>query len=387
MKLRYSGIVVLVILALMAASCEDSDISAPEGSVITLTASGPIFIDQTKGQTQGSTTVIAQLVDSTGLPVDDIPLFFTTTSGLMASTSNVCGSGGACTDGNPCLSNADCPDLPDVVETNENGIATDVLTMRLLEDQSTATVVVKGTSLEASVAITKTVYLGTDPVAHIVATPAVGQRTGLPFSFDGSSSTTDPNLDVECFEWEIASSLDVFDPFAAGCAPCAVPGTALCSDSCTDRGKAKNILSLKIGSVGDSTLDQDLLVVLRVSDDPTIVCTNSAPADPGKFGPFPATLSYTIRCDTTPPTVNAGGNQSGSLSASGGVVSLGFSASASDPEDTQLDFLWDCGNGTGGTQQSVTCSYTNQGVFTATVTVTNDCGIQAQDSLVVTINT
>ena len=40
----------------------------------------------------------------------------------------------------------------------------------------------------------------------------------------------------------------------------------------------------------------------------------------------------------------------------------------------------------GGNQETVTCSYTSVGTFTATVTVQNACGLITQDSLVVTIN-
>jgi len=100
-----------------------------------------------------------------------------------------------------------------------------------------------------------------------------------------------------------------------------------------------------------------------------------------------ATTTVTKVVDPGPPdpVVDAGSDRSGSLGQSGGVVSLILHATASDPEDPYLDFIWNCGNGSGGTGPSVTCTYTTLGDFLATVAVTNDCGRTAVDSLIVEI--
>ena len=82
-----------------------------------------------------------------------------------------------------------------------------------------------------------------------------------------------------------------------------------------------------------------------------------------------------------------------------GVVSVPLSATAFDEEDFCLLYEWDCGTGDTppptcdpaiedccGADQSVTCQYTTEGTFTATVTVNNRCDAVAQDNLTVQIN-
>ena len=69
----------------------------------------------------------------------------------------------------------------------------------------------------------------------------------------------------------------------------------------------------------------------------------------------------------------------------GSAAVVVLTATASDPEDPELDFVWDCGNGTGGTEQTVTCVYDTAGVFLASITVENDCGLVSADDVIVTI--
>jgi len=98
-------------------------------------------------------------------------------------------------------------------------------------------------------------------------------------------------------------------------------------------------------------------------------------------------LTYRIQCDFTNPLVQAGNNQFVSL-AGLPDVSVNLSATGSDPEDPNLNFFWNCGNGVDNRVpgQSVSCTYDTTGVFTATVTAENACGLQSQDSLTVTVN-
>jgi len=354
----------LMLAVVFVLSCEDSNVTVPDGSTITLVANpASVQIDQEGGETEGSSTIVAQVLDSNNIPLEDVPLFFTTTAGSLASG------------GQP-------------LDTDDVGVATDTLTLKLNGDPNSVTVKVKGTGLEATIDVTKVVNIGAvDPVAKIVANPATGQRTGLPFTLDGSTSTKDPNTELTCFEWKISSSVKVFVGGTSGCAVCATPGSATCKDSCVERGPSpKDVLQLKIGNVGDENLDQDLSVVLRVSDEPSIVCNNTTPPNDTLFGPFPATLNYQLRCDSTDPFVDAGPNQAKSLATSGGVVTVTLQATASDPEDPQLDYIWECGNGQGSATQTVTCQYTVVDQFTATVTVTNDCGRVKSDSLIVTVS-
>jgi hypothetical protein len=208
-----------------------------------------------------------------------------------------------------------------------------------------------------------------DPVAKIVAVPSGGQRTGQPFLLDGSGTTFDPQLDITCFEWTVDSSIDANDDVV--------------------RGPSQSTLNLTLGTVGDPTQDQDLTIRLRVSDEPGIVCNNLVTPDPQDMSPFSAVIDYAIRCDVTDPTVNGGSNVFASLAANNGVVSVDLNAVAGDPEDPELEYQWNCGTGgvlVTANGKTVTCEYYTEGTNTAKVTVLNDCGRTAEDSVIVQIN-
>jgi hypothetical protein len=153
------------------------------------------------------------------------------------------------------------------------------------------------------------------------------------------------------------------------------------------------VLALLMGTENDQDLDQDLAITLRVSDETGIVCTNDQPInDPGLLSQFAATESYVIRCDLTDPNVEAGGNKFASLAndanPDGDVLISLTPALASDQESPALDFVWTCGNPLNEVFQTetATCTYSTEGSFTVTLTVTNACGRTAEDTLVVNIN-
>ena len=114
-------------------------------------------------------TIVAQFLDAGGLPLQDIPVLFSTTGGLLGTVDNIClfGSGGfgctrtgeACSDLNP------CPEVnlpPVTVLSDINGVALDTLVLRLIEDPDsvTVTVTVEGTNISATTTVTKTVNPG-----------------------------------------------------------------------------------------------------------------------------------------------------------------------------------------------------------------------------------
>lgn len=359
----------IAVLSVLLLGCEDSDVTAPSGSTITLVASpANIFIDQDLGDSFGQTTLIAQIVDESGEPVNAVPVFFTTTSGFLNSVNNACLVGSCTRTGDACVSDLQCPVLPpEPVLTNTSGIAVDVLTLRLIEDADVAGVTVQTTSLSAQTTVDKVVNLGPiDPVPIIIAQPGLGQRTGFVVTFNGSGSQVDPLVDPECYEWTIDSNINSSDELV--------------------RTTTMSVINRTYGTTNDPFSEQDLAITLRVSDEDTFLCSTGVTPPDGVFGPNVATLSYSIRCDLTPPIVEAGPDQTRSLSdQSPAVVTL--TATASDPESpSDLTYVWACGNGQGGNQETVTCSYTSVGTFTATVTVQNACGLVTQDSLVVTIN-
>jgi hypothetical protein len=386
---RYLALVGLVLSVAFLSGCEETLITAPPGSVITVTPTpSTITINQVDGEEEGQAFISAQLTDS-GQPVDDVPLFFSATGGLLGSVDNVCGSSGFCTrSGGACSVDGDCPLLaPATLTTNANGIATDVLTLRLFEDPDSVTVTVIGTGIEGSTTVSKAVNLGpADPVPSISAIPPGGQRTGLNFIFDGSGSLFDPLQDPTCYDWRIISNQPIFDPFVSGCEICADPGGALCVSECTTRAVDRSTVDFTIGEENEFGIEPTLSVFLKVSGQQGVVCNDSTTPAAGIFGPNIDTLTYEIDCDLTDPFVEAGPDRNASLSASGGEVSVTLTATASDPEDNVLDYIWDCGNGQGGDSQSVVCTYDSEGVFQATVIVENDCLLVSQDSLIVDID-
>ena len=201
----------------------------------------------------------------------------------------------------------------------------------------------------------------------ITATPSGGQRTGFFVGFNASNSVVDPFADITCYEWMISSTNP--DPgFIA-----------------LVRGADAVAFSEPYGDLNDLSTEQDLLVELRISDETNFVCSESVTPPPGIFGENVAQIAYQIRCDLTPPIVEAGANQARSLSDEDPAV-VDLNAIASDPESpTNLTYSWDCGNGPGSNSASVTCSYDVAATYTAVVIVQNVCGLITQDSLVVTI--
>jgi hypothetical protein len=369
-----TGVAVLLLLALVPA-CESTDVTAPANSTIILQAvPASVLINQDAGETQGSTQIYALILDKGGQPLKDIPVIFTSTAGRLDS-ENFCNISNECTrTGAACTDDTDCPPpSTPAVKTNDEGVAIDRLTLRLFQDTAaTADVTATTSVISQKVTVTKIVALGpVDPVAVITANPASGQRTGLPFSFDGSSSTFDPQVELTCFEWVITSNLDWTGGECIG----------LCvGKTQTIRGPDKASITLHVDE------DQvDLSAQLRVSDVDNVVCNNVTTPSSNDFSK-PKTISYQIRCDLTDPVVDAGPNQFASLAAHNGEVPITLTATASDPESGPMDYQWDCGNGEGGSQQSVVCTYTSEGIYTAKVIVTNDCGRASQDGLNVNIN-
>ena len=406
-RMTIGGALLLLMIA-MTAGCEDSDVTAPPGSVITLIPSpASIFIDQEASQSQGTAALVAQVVDAGGLPLASIPLFFTTDGGQLASLDNICivntcsRTGADCTL-DPCVQ---LPGAPTAIFTNSSGVATDTLLLRLIDPDSVVTTV-QGTGLTAMATVTKTVNVGTNPVANIVMSPPVGQLSGEIFLANGTGSAFDPQFDPTCYEWTINSTIEPTDVRRS-------PNLSILDD-------------LQVGQSGNPADDQTLTISLRVSDEPAALasCVDGpvGPAD-ALFSDFPDSVSYLIRCDlTSPEDVDAGPDRFESLSNfPDSKVSVALSAVGSDPEFPVLSFNWNCGGGVCSTGpsfcaddpnvpctstldcinavpslvgpctspscdgQAVTCTYDVAGGFSPKVTVTNDCLLTTIDSLIVTI--
>ena len=364
------GIVLLGLLSIFMSGCEDTEVTAPEGSTITLVAQpSSITISQEAGETRGSATLAAQLLSSSGLPQADIPLFFTTNGGLLGSVNNQCVDGFCAKTGGGCAVDGDCPPVTSTsIKTNSNGIATDILTIRLADDPETVEVTVQSTVSSTTIQVGTNVNAG--PSAQITATPSNGARTGSPITFGAS---TQSGVLITCYEWQISSSTPANSETIYATTP---------------------TINKRYGTPFTRTAEQDLTVQLRVSGQQG-TCGSGLP-----FSQFEDSISYRIRCDFTDPTADAGPNVVRSLAndAQNGVVSVALRATAFDDEDPCLLYTWDCDTaGTPpacdpnvtdccGVGASVTCNYSTEGTFSPKVTVTNQCGRIAEDNLTVQIN-
>lgn len=316
--------------ALGLASCESTPLTGTEDGDLRVSASPQtVIIDQSAGETTGTSTIAAQLFDEAGRAMIGADITFITTAGTLAS-------------GGP----------PNVVRTNSSGIAVDTLTLDT-NDDATVTVGAISGKLSAESTITKKLSQGNvPPEAHIVFSPPQTQRIGRLVTFDGRSSE-DPDSPITCYQWEIESNE-------------------------TERPEIRRVASFS----KSFPVEQTLSVTLRVSD-------LSGPCDDTTvFNGLEDIQPYEIACDLTGPDALAGNDQT----VQGPTVTVRLDASGSrDPDsgDT-ITFRWDCGNGTPIQNDPVVdCVYTNNGttarLFTASLTVTNECGLVDDDRVNITV--
>ena len=322
-------------LAMLAvASCESTPLTGPEDGDLRVSASPQtVVIDQSAGDTEGTSTIAAQLFDDDGRAMIGAEISFVTTAGALAS-------------GGP----------PNVVKTNSNGIATDTLTLDV-NDDATVTVGAISGKLSAEATITKKLSQGNlPPEAHIEFNPDSEQRVGRSVLFDGRSSE-DPDGAITCYQWEIASTA-------------------------TERPEIRRGANLASFSTPFAE-EQSLTVTLRVSD-------VAGPCDgTTDFNGVEDVQPYEIVCDLAGPDAIAGNDQT----VQGPTVTVTLDGSGSrDPDsgDSIEEYRWDCGNGTAiQTDPTVQCTYTNSGttprLFSAALTVTNECGLTDEDRVLITV--
>jgi len=94
------------------------------------------------------------------------------------------------------------------------------------------------------------------------------------------------------------------------------------------------------------------------------------------------TYQDSIILDTIKPTADAGQNQTVKVD-----TTVTFNASASSDNLGIVSYEWDFGNGVTGTGETATCTYTNKGTYTVTLTVKDAAGNEGTHQITVTVTT
>jgi hypothetical protein len=360
--LRVAGIVPLlcVVLALSSAGCDDNGVSAgPDDRIDVFASPQDVTIDIAGGANSGTTTVSAQLFDSSGFASSGVNVFWSADGGIVHTACDV----DTCdVTGDVCAEDVDCV-LPtnEPLETDNNGFARVLLTLRTTDPDPT-TITASSGSISGNTTVGKVEDEGNQPpVAIIEIDPSQGVLIGNPILFDGSLSD-DPDGQIFCYQWEISSSVASNNEVVQGVSA---------------RQFSRTYLD-----------EQNLTIILRVSDDP-LVQAECAPAPPGtpadvNFFNGSTSTSYRVVCDLTPPVANAGLAQTVTLSGGSADAFLN-GALSSDPETLISDYEWDCRNGTVVNGEQAVCTYDRTGVFDVVLQVTNGCNQTSTDTVRITV--
>jgi len=173
-----------------------------------------------------------------------------------------------------------------------------------------------------------------DPTAEILMDDT-RETTGIPIKFDGNG--TDADGDILLYEWDF-------------------------------NGDGDYDFSSPLGPLTTYTYDDDGIfnAKFKVSD------------DDGASNVVSVTMTID---ENRPPVADAGDDKK---SNPGETVILDGSGS-SDPDGHALIYLWDFGDGIFGNGTSSSHLYTDAGTYTATLTVTDEGGLEDTDSCVITV--
>jgi len=344
--MRTSMIAAFLAALALAVGCEDSPLAPGKDFTMALVASpSTVLIDPAQGIDSAQSSIVATILNASGVPQKGITVFFSNSGGVLAS-------GGA------------------GVVTDSGGNALDVLTVRSV-DGAEISVSATSAALTKSVKVAKsTVATNRPPVPLIVPTPRDEQVLGRSVVFDGSNSSDPDTGDfVTMYKWVITSTNhDADKPAIIVVEGPGASGVSFPSDLYTS---FVNI--------------QDLTVTLMVTDD------KDAPAQFNSVPPIPVayrsqvTLPYRIvavRCaDNTKPTaVISGAATQQIFGLPGSIVNFLLDGTlSSDPQTPPIEsFNWNCGNGSIPFPQAppskAVCKYTvdqTPRTYTATLVVTD----------------
>jgi hypothetical protein len=346
--------VAAIMVVALSGACVSTPVSAPSDGQILLSANpSRVVLDEfaVPAITAGTTVITAQIFDTNSVPQPGVEVFFSADGGELASSL-----------------------LPSTaLETDDNGRVSDTLTLAL-GDPSTVSVTVRSGTLSSSLDVNLDETAANQPPFPVIdITPGNSATINDTVIYDGSFSD-DPDGDaITCYQWQIETGANINGPELA-----CTPPNSRCEIA---QGPGATFLTRSYNA------EQLIAVTLRVTDDPAVLCAPGGPAEPPSSFNGATVTSYEIVCDRTAPTASAGPNQAVDLAGNASVgVPLSGAASA-DQESGIASYDWNCGNGTPiQSGVSVVCSYTSAAVYSATLTVTNGCGMTAVDAVTVTVN-
>lgn len=333
---RALGAAAALSAAVLLIGCEDTPLTPGEDWTMDVVAQ-PSVVSLEDGE--ATATIIATVVDDTGVPQSGVSVIFSNAGGELTS-----GSGG--------------------VETDGAGRAVDTLTVRDADPDSIEVTATSGGLTDTVIVSKSTAEPDLPPVAEIEATPSGQQVHGQAVLFDGSGSSDPDEGDViTMFRWRITSD----NPDTGAGNPRVYEGPGLES------------ITVPAAGVPAFNNVQNLTVELSVTDDP------SAPTKFALGRPFTyrATTSilYAITnttCTNQKPVASIAGADSQTVHGNGQpTVTFQLDGSLSTDADGGIaTYTWTCGNGTApsGSTAVVTCTYAVDNVtrsFNPTLVVTD----------------
>lgn len=357
--------------------CISSPVIAPtDGQLLVSANPTSIVLDEfaVPAVTSASSVITAQLLSASGVPQAGVSVLFATDGGELASSP----AGQAATP----------------LETDDNGIVTDTLTLRL-GDPPTTTVTVGSGTLTQTIGIEKTeIQPNRAPIASIEADPSGSALVDETVLYDGSTSS-DPDGDaITCYQWQFETSENISMFSSPPLLDCEMPNSA-CGVS---QGPTNSLVTRSYEKV------QDADVTLRVTDDPSIACPPGGPAESSAAFSGLTVHRTNVVCDRSDPIANAGSDEIVTLGMNSTPVTVPLSgANSFDLESSIMTWTWNCGNGTGivtcpgdtdcrqgpsASSDQVECTYSAASTtpYTVQLTVTNDCLRSGSDTIRVTVN-
>jgi PKD repeat protein len=208
-------------------------------------------------------------------------------------------------------------------------------------------------------------------------TAATGAAPSHVFAQDGIYNVVATVVNANGLSTQAATQVDIFPSVSAGLDPTVDMGTTL-----TFQGTAVGSSSLTYhwdfgdGGTADGTLTPSYTYYTPGTYTATLTVTDTS------FG-FVSTGQLPITVDSVPPSVSLVNQFQGAIQV---PITLAASATDLNPAyQAALTYTWDLGDGSSGTGATTTHTYTQTGIYTATLTVAAPDGSSTQATTIVDV--